>query len=636
MRYPEFHYRWEWQLSSSAEALWPYVSDTDRFNRATGVPALHSSAAKDRPLVNARRHLRLTRLGVSIEWEEEPFEWVRPQRFGVNRHYVSGPVAEMRVLGELFPRTASEGGGTTLVYQVWARPRTPFGMIAIPGQIGILSARRFATAFRQCDRLAAKARPGSTPALDWGDPRPVSPGGEARLADIQARLLAKSGSEWLPHLVDVIRRADDLTLAHIRPYALADAWGAARRDVLELCLQATRAGLVDMQWDLLCPLCRGTKVTASTLSQIESQVHCEVCHIDFTVNFDRAVEITFRPNPAIRVIDVQPYCVGGPQVTPHIMVQQLLPGHSHRTIDVMLEAGRYRARALELRGAQFVTATPDALSSAQLTVRASADDWPNAESSVGLHPRLELVNDTDAEQLILLERMAWSDQAATAAEVTTLQTFRDLFSREALRPGEQIAVGSLTVVFTDLRGSTQLYQQIGDAPAFGRVMDHFAVLRQAIEHEEGTIVKTIGDAVMAVFRRPVSAIRAMAAAQDALIKDASPLVLKVGVHHGPCIAVTQNDRLDYFGTTVNVAARIQNLSHGGDMVLSDATHQDREVMTWLAGDNGAGGDGAGVTAEPFEAELRGIDGSVRLWRIVRVPGPQTRGTTMQPASQAIV
>jgi class 3 adenylate cyclase len=286
----------------------------------------------------------------------------------------------------------------------------------------------------------------------------------------------------------------------------------------------------------------------------------------------------------------------------------------------VLEAGRYRARALELRGGQYVMAESKmADTDDHLTIRASDDGWPSEEGHVTLQPTLELMNDTEREQLVLLERMAWSDQAVTAAEVTTLQTFRDLFSAEALRPGEQIAVGSLTVVFTDLRGSTQMYQQIGDAPAFGRVMDHFDVLRSAIDAEGGAIVKTIGDAVMAVFRRPISALRAMVAAQDALASSASLLVLKIGMHYGPCIAVTLNDRLDYFGTTINIAARIQNLSQGGDILISDDVMQDSEVLAWLTDRQGQ------HTYNTFDASLKGIQSTVRLWRLTRIGEPLATG-----------
>src|SRR5213079_830494 len=134
---------------------------------------------------------------------------------------------------------------------------------------------------------------------------------------------------------------------------------------------------------------------------------------------------------------------------------------------------------------------------------------------------LQFENATKEEQLFILERMMWSDQAATAAEVTALQVFRDLFSTEALRPGEQISVGTLTVLFTDLRNSTRLYREIGDATAFGRVMNHFDVLRKAIAEHDGALVKTIGDAVMAVFRQPSAALKAMLDAQEQLADPAT-------------------------------------------------------------------------------------------------------------------
>jgi class 3 adenylate cyclase len=147
-------------------------------------------------------------------------------------------------------------------------------------------------------------------------------------------------------------------------------------------------------------------------------------------------------------------------------------------------------------------------------------------------------------------------------------------------------------------------------------MNHFDVLREAISAEGGTIVKTIGDAVMAAFRRPVAALRAMLRAQQELASapaSAARLVLKVGIHQGPCIAVTLNERLDYFGTTVNIASRIQNLSVGGDVVISSAIYDDPEVQAWLGNPENQ------LHLEAFDAKLKGIADPVRLWRIVRAP-----------------
>ena len=203
--------------------------------------------------------------------------------------------------------------------------------------------------------------------------------------------------------------------------------------------------------------------------------------------------------------------------------------------------------------------------------------------------------------------------AAPSAKPAVTET---LFSNEALRPGEQISVGSLTMLFTDLRGSTQLYREIGDAPAFGRVMSHFDVLRDAIKDEDGAVVKTIGDAVMAVFRNPAAALRAILKAQRILANPtdgALPLMLKVGIHAGPCIAVTLNERLDYFGGTVNMAARLEGLSTGGDVVVSPVVFADPDVAEMLKQSEST------LSAEPFEMMLKGFDEEkFMLWRIKEV------------------
>jgi class 3 adenylate cyclase len=599
---PEYLYRWEWHLRSSPAALWPFVSDTNRFNRDTGVPAVEVRTSNTPPN-NERRLLRLYRFGVPIEWEEEPFEWVRPYRFGVVRHYTRGPIGEMRTLTELNPQPNQ---GTRLIYQVWARPRNLFGHVAIPAQIGLLSYRGFDRAFRLYDEAAAAAKPSALRLPGSGQ---LAPGARDRLDRISLDLVKRGvEAELVELLVDLIEHADDMALFRLRPYAVADFWEKPRRPVLEMCLQATRAGLLNFRWDLLCPLCRGNRGGSATLSGVRAEVHCDSCHIDFTVNFDRSVELTFRPNPAIRETPDSTYCVGGPQVTPHIVAQQLLPAGAQRELGLTLDVGRYRLRTFGQAGGQSLAAGP--LGAERAVLAASDEGWPGGETLLSTAPNLLLHNQTQAEQLFILERMAWSDQAATAAEVTSLQMFRDLFANEALRPGERISVGSLTVLFTDLRDSTRLYRERGDAVAFGQVLDHYEVLRAAISAESGALVKTIGDSVMAVFQRPVQALRAVFQAQQILANPPGgrpPLHLKAGIHAGPCVAVTLNDRLDYFGSTVNLAARLEAVSATrAGVVISAPINNDPEVMAWAKSDQ--------ICAEPFTTTIKGFeDEQFELW-----------------------
>jgi class 3 adenylate cyclase len=605
MSYREFHYRWEYDLEAIPEKLWPFIADTNRFNRDTNVPAVEVEPSTRR-LRNARRRVRLSVLGMPVEWEEQPFEWVRPSRFGVLRSYSKGPVAQLKALAVL---TAKDDGGTKLTYEAWVTPKSFLGLLVIPFQIGFLASRRFRRAFRKYDELASiEASPAEMqPAAE------LSSAANNRLASIRERLPANGADKAASdRLIEFIQQADDFALARLKPYELADAWEMERRVVLETCLHATRVGLLDLQWDLLCPLCRGPQESGSSLKDIEPEVHCETCRIDFTVNFDRFVELTFRVNASIRTVNVKDYCIGSPQRTPHVVAQQLLPANSQRLLTVSLEPGNYRFRALELSGERGARVSAEGNSSASISV--SANGWDREELAIALRPELDLRNETDAEHLLILERLAWSDQAATAAEVTALQIFRDLFASEALRPGEQISVGTLTILFTDLRHSTQLYREIGDATAFGRVMNHFDVLKKAIAEEDGALVKTIGDAVMAVFRHPPSALKAMLRAQQILAAPpdgGSPLILKAGIHTGPCIAVTLNDRLDYFGSTVNMAARLEGLSTGNDVIISGALYDDPEVRELI--------ESTDLEASPFDVELKGFENErFELWRVAKV------------------
>jgi class 3 adenylate cyclase len=599
----EFHYRWEYDLRASPQALWPLVSDTNRFNRDAGLPDISTQDTSETD--GGRRRLKLKRLGIGVEWEEEPFEWVRPFRFGVVRRYRTGPVAEMRVAAELSERA---GGGTHLVYNLSVRSRGALGRAFVPVQVGRFNARRFAEVFRRYDRLALDEQ---ARGVDESRSVRLGAGERALLDSLHARLVVEGAEPRLAaRLCETVESADELLLARLRPYALADAWGTPRREALELCLRATRAGLLDLRWELLCPVCRGAQQSAETLQDVRAEQHCDSCRIDFTVAFDRSVEVVFRPNPSLRRVAGQDFCVGGPQVTPHVVVQQLVPAGETRTVAPLLEEGRHRLRAGAGGGER--TLLVSASGSAELTLGTDDVD-AEEELTASTQPVIRLVNDTGGERLFRIEREAWGGQAATAAEVTALQLFRDLFAAEALRPGDQINVGQMTILFTDLRNSTRLYREIGDAVAFGAVMSHFDVLREEIAREGGSIVKTLGDAVMAVFPRPAPALRAIMCAQGRLAappEGVRPLTVKAGLHAGPCIAVTLNDRLDYFGSNVNIAARLEPLSTGEDCVITANVRRDPEVLQLLED------PASGLAAEPSEAALKGFDNECfELWRV---------------------
>ncbi len=594
----DFQYTWSYELKSTPEALWPLVSDTNRFNRDTGLPPVQMLGIENR-VKRVKFNIPL----VNIQWDEEPFEWTYPGHFGIIRRYHNGPLKEMRVDCRL---EKLEAGGTRLTYKVWATSRNLLGNLAIPFVIGFFSARKFSSTFHTYDRIVARG--GSIITISKG--RNLSSNGHTKFKALNERLRQQGVDERiLINLYEFVHRADDISVQRMRPYALADTWGLPRRAVLESFLHATRIGLFDMYWDILCPECRGVTNDYEKLGDIHSQAHCNTCQIDFNASFDHNVEVIFRPNPSVRPVDTKlEFCVGTPQRQPHIALSLIVPPGEELPVTTMLEPGRYTARAADLSGSQILVVTKDGAERAD--IRANEKGWPYDVTKISLTPRLNLINETKQVLTFELTRTAWSDQAATAADVTTLQTFRDLFSTEVIRPGEEISVGSITLMFTDLRNSTKLYREIGDAPAFGRVREHFEILQQAVDAESGAIVKTMGDAIMATFRTPACAIRAIWNVQKELASRGEPaLSIKVGIHHGPCIIVNLNDRLDYFGSTVNIAARLPHFSAGGEVIFSESIRNDPEVTEFLE-----------KNAKPnslsrFTSEIRGYDQSIELWKI---------------------
>ena len=211
------------------------------------------------------------------------------------------------------------------------------------------------------------------------------------------------------------------------------------------------------------------------------------------------------------------------------------------------------------------------------------------------------------------EQLKDYQRVATAALVTSLQDFRDLFSAtEVLRPHMQLGISNIVILFSDLVGSTQLYERNGDANAFGLVQAHFDLMIPIIRQYQGGVVKTIGDAVMAVFTNSHRAVQAslhiLEAFRERNLKHSADqaLIIKLGLHKGPCIVLNLNDKLDYFGNTVNKAARIQAKSQGNDVVISDSLFQ--EVESLLV-------NYPGLNIHSFSAQLKGLQDKSMLYRL---------------------
>jgi predicted ATPase/class 3 adenylate cyclase len=136
---------------------------------------------------------------------------------------------------------------------------------------------------------------------------------------------------------------------------------------------------------------------------------------------------------------------------------------------------------------------------------------------------------------------------------------------------EALPAGVVTFLFTDIEGSTKLWERCPEAMRTS-LLDHDAILRDAIERNKGVVFKTMGDAFCAAFGQPRMALAAAIEGQRALHAHAWPpelggIRVRMGVHCGEC---AQRGG-DYYGPTLNRVARLVSVGHGEQILLSAAT-----------------------------------------------------------------
>ncbi|MDO8756561.1 MAG: adenylate/guanylate cyclase domain-containing protein, partial [Elusimicrobiota bacterium] len=390
--------------------------------------------------------------------------------------------------------------------------------------------------------------------------------------------------------------------------------GLPRLGSLGVFLHATKAGLLDLKWEVLCPNCAAPKESLSKLSDLNTTSHCASCDIEYGVDFGNSVELRFSVNPAVRGAKGAVFCAGSPAHSRHALAQLILDGVAVRSADIDLESRSYLVRFLQMKRTVLLRPLHDGPSRVSIDLANSTD---GDELTFRPGPVRLVFQPTLQPALVRVEKETWKDAAASASLVTTMQEFRDLFSSEVLAPGVEIGIKNLALLFTDLKSSTAMYELVGDATAYGIVRDHFTWLTEIIAARGGAVVKTIGDAVMAVFPSGASALEAALDMQSRInelsgrLAPRKPVVLKIGVHQGPSIAINAGGHLDYFGTMVNVAARVQNESVGGDIVITKTVSADPACAAVLAR--------RVASADHFTIALKGLSGEFDLWRLTAHP-----------------
>ncbi len=560
---------WHYDLDCSADELWPHLIETSRFNRAMGLSKM-TFVERDGALFG-----QSVNGGVRHEWVELPWEWITGRELLAIRRYSRGFGHTVRVIYST--EELGERKHRLYIYFGWI-PRGALGRAAL--KIGMPPLERSYRAVLA--RLSAEL--GSARPAPFVAPPPEIPADNLLRMEAIGRKLVERGlsSRTLEKLLEFLRSSDDMDAYRIQVRRLAHQWGIPEPELIGVCLHATREGLLDMSWDVICPHCRGVRDEADRLDGIRSKAQCAMCAIEFGTDLENAVEITFHVHPSLRTVPKVYYCSAQPATLSHVKLQQMLAPGETRAVSSRLRAGRYRMRARGDQRGVYLDVRGGAPPEVSWRVSDAGGEVAAAECA-----RFSLVNDSGEPQMFILEEVRWSDEALRPADLFNLQEFRDLFSEEYLGADVQLAVGEQTILFTDMVGSTSFYAQRGDPAAFVVVRKHFARVFAVVRENRGAIVKTIGDAAMASFSNPVDAVRAARQIHDCFPAkgegdNGEPVVrLRISLNRGPCIAVNLNSSIDYFGGTVNFAAKLQSCAEGGQIAMSRAVIQAPGVAEFL-------------------------------------------------------
>jgi class 3 adenylate cyclase len=459
-----------------------------------------------------------------------------------------------------------------------------------------------------------------------------------------AALRASTGDDAVAMLERLVRDAPDRALIKINALDLAAKEGIGEERVIAALLNAVGLGIFEMSWNVMCPSCAGVLSANKSLKTLDrAQYNCAFCAAGYETTLDNLVEVTFTVSPRVRRIaahspDELPAAEYYRQIFWSSAID--LPADMEALFrEVTLESvdlptGERAILSLRLPEGTVIVFDPVTHTAQFLEVKGEETDerqnlamiFKKLETpveTVALRPgplRLTLDNRTDGRVLpavwlanpALDQLLKRRKPILTAKRLLTNQTFRDIYRTDALAIGQRLKILSLTFLFSDLKGSTALYERVGDLVAFDLVNEHFALLQQIIAAERGAVVKTIGDAVMATFETPDRAIAAAIRMREAMSDLAAErqhqsLHLKMGVHEGSCLAVTLNGQQDYFGQTVNIASRVQGLAASRAIVVTEPVVENAQTSALLAT--------SGLKPTPKRVALSGIPGEVSVYEI---------------------
>ncbi len=524
----------QFDLPVSVSEIWPYMIDTSRMNSEMGLPP------REEKEVDGENHVSTVTLGKKEAWIEKPWVWVHEKEIQQQRIFQRGWMSEHRGIFRLEERGTN--ASRVQVYFRWTFPNIFFYAL-------------FKIVPKSLEKVFDKFLQNKTKFI------------------LQNRVeKTRTGIHQIPDQkpYDMLRNyfltGDQLDLDRIHAKELSEKFGLPLNDVLQVCVQMVKDGDLTLSWDVICPHCRSARAESKSIAGLTEENSCGPCGTLFGIDQEESIEVVFHISPKLRTIQTFVYCAAEPAKKKHIKLHQAFAPGVSKTYQMRLPAGTYRLRKKESNESIYID-----LVAGHSRHEFAWDGSQTERLSCNNEFSFTLTNKGKERDYFTLEEAWWFKDRLLSGEALSHPLIREIFSEDHLQVGLKLNVGNQVILFTDIVGSTPLYKSLGDALSLKAVQSHYKEVSELITKHDGVVVKYIGDAVMAAFLDLEKAMKCTVEIHQKFSADRkdTPIRLRASFHEGKVLCANMNVGLDYFGNTVNQAAKIQKYANAHEIAVTE-------------------------------------------------------------------
>ncbi|GIX42210.1 MAG: hypothetical protein KatS3mg129_1943 [Leptospiraceae bacterium] len=552
---------WNLKLEIKPEEIWDYLADTSTTNKELGLPPMEFKEENGILMGKSKN------AGIHLEWREVPWQWEYPRFIKNERIYIKGFARYVRAMYLL----ESENNHTNLyIYFGWI-PRNIFGKVIL--KIGMPKIQKKYQDYLQylIEQIKYNKFILSKSLIDKKQKEEIF----NKIENVYNRINDKELNLYYKTIWNYLLNQDNNFLYRIKIKKIVKDLNLNFYDVLTFFLKSTKQGLFLLSYDIICPHCKGVRKELNHLGEIPEKESCEVCEIDFESTGFNNIEITFKVHPSIFKVKQEFYCAAEPAKKPHIILQKKIEPKTTYKFFLHFTNDIYRLRWKGQK--QYIILKKCQNAKKELII----NDYITTDQYIELEDNAQIIieNTSDSIKEIILEYISEDEFFLRPYELFNFQGFRDLFSEEVLNTNIKLDIGIQYLMFIDIVGSTKLYIEKGDDFAFYQVKKFFEFCYEKIKKYYGAVIKTMGDAIFASLPDEESLIQCAKEIWNNF--NNKEIKIRIILNSGKVFAVNLNTGIDYFGTPVNLLAKMEKYLKEQEIAIPEHLYKKENIKKYI-------------------------------------------------------